>query len=90
MYIPPDMSSVRLRQMYPFLWLNIMGIASRSVKTRNELSLQTRRIIVERVVVGGERSLDLLFGILTFVNWSVMFVNDQTRASQLLSSDFGR
>ncbi|SPQ19115.1 0ac4db94-26a7-4e22-a804-f89098a3b643 [Thermothielavioides terrestris] len=55
--------------VYPFLWLAIMAVASRSVKARNALSLQTRRIMIERVVAAGERNLDLLLGILTFVNW---------------------
>jgi hypothetical protein len=74
------MSSERLRQVYPFLWLAIMAVASRSVKARNALSLQTRRIMIERVVAAGERNLDLLLGILTFVNWSVMLAERQPGA----------
>jgi len=66
------MTSVHIRKSFPFLWLNIMAVASKSAKTRNYLSLQTRCIIIERVVAGGERSLDLLLGILTFVNWLVV------------------
>ena len=48
-----------------------MGVTSKSAKLRNHLSLQTRRVIIERVIAGGERSFDLLLGILTFVNWLV-------------------
>ncbi|RFU26476.1 hypothetical protein B7463_g9867, partial [Scytalidium lignicola] len=66
---------------YPFLWLNIMGVASKSIKTRNSLSLQTRCIIIERIVAGGERSLDLLYGVLTFVNWVHLFPMDKQFAS---------
>jgi hypothetical protein len=57
--------------MYPFTWLNIMRVATKSVKKRNSLSGQARRIIIQKVVDGGERSIDLLFGTLTFVNWFV-------------------
>lgn len=70
-YLPPDMTSELVRQMYPFFWLNIMAVASSSSKTRNSLSLQARRTIIERVVAGGERNFDLLLGLLTFVNWHV-------------------
>lgn len=68
-YIPPDMTSLQLRQAYPFLWLNIMSVASKSVGQRQAFANQARNVIVQRVVAQSERSLDLLLGILTFVNW---------------------
>ncbi|KAF3768884.1 hypothetical protein M406DRAFT_237415, partial [Cryphonectria parasitica EP155] len=83
-YIDPGIRAVNVRRTYPFLWLNIMGVTSKAVKTRNSLSLRIRRIIIEKVVAGGERSLDLLFGLLTFVNWLVrvhLFPMDKQFAS---------
>ncbi|KAL9115271.1 MAG: hypothetical protein Q9227_001065 [Pyrenula ochraceoflavens] len=80
-HLPSGLTSVQVRQMYPFLWLNIMGVASRSTKRRKSLSFQARRMMIERVVAGGERSLDLLFGMLTFVNWVHLFPMDKQFAS---------
>jgi hypothetical protein len=60
-----------MRRMYPFTWLNIMSVATKSIKRRNSLSDQAKGIIIQKVVAGGERSLDLLFGTLTFLNWFV-------------------
>lgn len=70
------MTSSQLRDTYPFLWLNIMSVAIPSVKMRTSLNDQAREIIVQRIVAGGERSLDLLLGILTYVNWSVAHAAD--------------
>jgi hypothetical protein len=69
LYLPPHMTPLQLRDIYPFLWLNIMSVASKSVQTRKSLGAQVRSVIVQRIVSGSERSLDLLFGTLTFVNW---------------------
>ncbi|KAM0812065.1 hypothetical protein AB5N19_14382 [Seiridium cardinale] len=80
-YLPPETTSDLVRQTYPFFWLNVMAVTSESAKRRNSLSLQSRRTIVERVVAGGERSLDLLLGLLTFVNWVHLFPMDKQFAS---------
>ncbi|KAK6065033.1 C6 transcription factor [Seiridium cupressi] len=80
-YLPPETTSDLVRQTYPFFWLNVMAVTSGSAKRRNCLSLQSRRTIIERVVAGGERSLDLLLGLLTFINWVHLFPMDKQFAS---------
>ncbi|KAI2466262.1 hypothetical protein F4781DRAFT_406531 [Annulohypoxylon bovei var. microspora] len=69
-YIPPHMTSQQLKELYPFLWLNIMCVAQTSPKTRLALSDQVRSIVIQKVVVDREKSLDLLLGLLTLVGWS--------------------
>ncbi|KAI1208402.1 uncharacterized protein F4807DRAFT_150841 [Annulohypoxylon truncatum] len=69
-YIPPHVTSQQLREAYPFLWLNIMCIAQASHKERLSLSDQARNIVVQKVVVNREKSLDLLLGLLALVGWS--------------------
>jgi hypothetical protein len=68
-YIPPTQTSLQLRHDYPFLWLTIMSVTSNSFLTRKSLSNQAKATIIQRVVTDGERTLDLLLGTLTFVNW---------------------
>ncbi|KAH8657849.1 hypothetical protein BX600DRAFT_468265 [Xylariales sp. PMI_506] len=88
-YIPSDLTSNQLRGMYPFLWVNIMRVASNTLKLRNSLNAQIRRTIVQRIVSNSERSLDLLFGMIIFVNWAHLFPMDKhflCLASQLLVS----
>ncbi|KAF7553864.1 hypothetical protein G7Z17_g3327 [Cylindrodendrum hubeiense] len=68
-HIPSHETSVQLRQTYPFLWLNIMSVASKSLRTRNSLNKQARGIIIHKIAAGSERSFDMLLGLTTFVNW---------------------
>ncbi|XDG09293.1 hypothetical protein ABKA04_008908 [Annulohypoxylon sp. FPYF3050] len=70
MYIPPHVTAQQLRELYPFLWLNIMVIAQSSPRERLSLSDQARNIVVQRVVVNREKSLDLLLGLLALVGWA--------------------
>lgn len=71
MYIPPHVTAQQLKELYPFLWLNIMCIAQSSPRERLSLSDQARNIVVQRVVVNREKSLDLLLGLLALVGWLV-------------------
>lgn len=68
-YISPRMTSPRLHDLCLFLWLNIISVTSKSANRRGSLHAQARGIIVHKDIDGRERSLDLLFGILTFINW---------------------
>ncbi|KAI1102201.1 hypothetical protein F4804DRAFT_343408 [Jackrogersella minutella] len=69
-YIPPHVTSQQLREHYPFLWLNIIATKLVSPKRRLSLSDQVKNIVVQKVVVDREKSLDLLLGLLTLVGWS--------------------
>ncbi|KAI1460284.1 hypothetical protein F4805DRAFT_417067 [Annulohypoxylon moriforme] len=69
-YIPPHITSQQLKEVYPFLWLNIMCIAQASQKERLSLGDQARNIVIQKVVVNREKSLDLLLGLIALVGWS--------------------
>ncbi|KAI0847512.1 hypothetical protein F5Y00DRAFT_271068 [Daldinia vernicosa] len=86
-YIPPYARAQQLREMYPFLWLTIMCTASTSPRKRTALSEQAKNIVVLKVVMHREKSIDLLLGLLIFVGWSHLHKRDKpfwTLFSQLI------
>ncbi|KAI1647891.1 uncharacterized protein F4817DRAFT_336245 [Daldinia loculata] len=86
-YIPPYARAQQLREMYPFLWLTIMCTVSASPRKRTALSEQAKNIIVLKVVMYREKSIDLLLGLLVFVGWSHLHKRDKpfwTLFSQLI------
>ncbi|KAI0111483.1 hypothetical protein F4814DRAFT_422606 [Daldinia grandis] len=86
-YIPPYARAQQLREMYPFLWLTIMCTVSTSPRKRTALSDQAKNIIVLKVVIFREKSIDLLLGLLIFVGWSHLHKRDKpfwTLFSQLI------
>ncbi|KAI0097428.1 hypothetical protein F4776DRAFT_676824 [Hypoxylon sp. NC0597] len=86
-YIPPHVTSNQLPELYPFLWLNIMCTTLSSEKRRYALGDQARSIVIQKVVVDREKSLDLLLGLLTLVGWSQLHRRDKpfsTLFSQLI------
>lgn len=68
-YLPPPMTSNKLRQTRPLLWLSIMGCTTRSLKEAHAIGNQIRQIISHKVLLASERSLDLLQGLLVFLTW---------------------
>lgn len=69
--VPKSTSAEDLRRERPFLYLAIMAVTSQKSYQKEELGKLLLRQIAERVFVDGERSLDLLLGILTFTAWFV-------------------
>ncbi|KAH9234814.1 hypothetical protein K456DRAFT_1738453 [Colletotrichum gloeosporioides 23] len=69
-YIPPHVSSQQLKETYPFLWLNIMSVTSRSNKRRLALGDKVREIIFQKIVIEREKNLDLLLGLIATLGWS--------------------
>jgi hypothetical protein len=69
--VPKSTSAEELRRERPFLYLAIMAVTSRKSYQKEELGKFIVRQIAERVFVNGERSLDLLLGVLTFAAWFV-------------------
>jgi hypothetical protein len=64
-------SALRVSQERPLLWLAILAITVKSLRRQMVLSDKFRQIVVERVVLGCDRSLDLLLGLLVHVAWCV-------------------
>ncbi|XXG98263.1 hypothetical protein Hte_004586 [Hypoxylon texense] len=86
-YVPPHVASQQLRELYPFLWLNIVCTALTSPRRRTALGDQARSIVIQKVAVEREKSLDLLLGLLTLVGWSHLQRRDRpfwTLFSQLI------
>ncbi|CAK7237120.1 hypothetical protein SCUCBS95973_009840 [Sporothrix curviconia] len=85
----PDCTVRRLQRDFPFLWRCIQAAAAVLPAHRIGAAAAARRAIVRRVVEQGERSLDVLLGLLTFVTWVHLSTKDRfhrnfaTVASQL-------
>jgi hypothetical protein len=69
MHIPPDTSLEEFRKERPFLWMNIEAIFSSSLRRDTERGQRIREWIAHRVVVEGERSIELLLGTLMHGAW---------------------
>lgn len=69
MYIPPSMKAEEFRQTNPFLWMNLDAIFSCSLRRRSERGQKIREHLAQKVVVDGERSLELLQGTLMHGAW---------------------
>jgi len=68
--LSPTMSLDYLRRNKPFLLLSILLFGEDSnVKLQKILEMELRETLSRRVVVKGERSLDLLQGILVYLIW---------------------
>ena len=72
--IPREMSIVSMSKQRPFLFLAIMTSACPTHKPlQRALDASFRNILSQRVVFNGEKSLDLLQGLLVYLAWSVGF-----------------
>lgn len=77
LYIPPDVTARRLHRMYPFLWRCIKAAACVHPAHRVRAASQARAAIIRQVVSRGERSMDVLLGMLTFVTWVHLSTKDR-------------
>ena len=68
-FIPPSLSSVDLRAQSPFLWLCVMAVSSKSYRKQISLGIEIRRTIARRMLLDGEISGDLLWGLLVYAAW---------------------
>lgn len=69
MTMPLSKTARELRQEYPFLWLCIMAITSRSSSQQTALNRAVRTNLGRLMLVEGEKTLDLLYGTITCVAW---------------------
>lgn len=68
-HILPTTTSEELRRQSPFLWLCIMCVACGSTSQQTVLAESVKQIVAKKMVVEGEKSLDLLLGVLIFIGW---------------------
>ena len=68
--VPPHMSLDFMRREKPFLLLTILTLgAQETFKLQRTLELEIREQLSRKAVVNGEKSLDLLQGILIYLCW---------------------
>ncbi|KAH7393357.1 hypothetical protein BKA64DRAFT_84994 [Cadophora sp. MPI-SDFR-AT-0126] len=68
--VPPNMSLDSLRRQRPFLLLAILCCGTEpNFKLQQHIELELREDLSKRILVKGEKSLDLLQGILVYLTW---------------------
>ncbi|KAK4238699.1 hypothetical protein C8A03DRAFT_14872 [Achaetomium macrosporum] len=66
----PDVTSARLREERPFLWLNLMAVTTKSLPQQRRMNQAIKQHLAQAMVVEDEKDLDLLWGLLIFMSWS--------------------
>ncbi|PQE19075.1 Zn(II)2Cys6 transcription factor protein [Rutstroemia sp. NJR-2017a BBW] len=64
--IPEQTTAQKFREESPFLSLTIMMAMAKSTQRQMSLAIHIRQLIGKKLLVDGERDLDLLFGLMTF------------------------
>ncbi|KAF2737109.1 hypothetical protein EJ04DRAFT_510641 [Polyplosphaeria fusca] len=72
-YIPPDMTAMEVQKDYPMLWMILHATCTKSPTRQVELGVRYKEILARKVVVEGERSLDLLLSIMVYCSWAFFF-----------------
>ena len=67
--VPLSVSAEELRQQRPFLWTSIMTNSTKSTAQQIILRDELKAVLARKALFEGERSLDLLFGILLYCAW---------------------
>ncbi|KAI1779151.1 hypothetical protein F4818DRAFT_403499 [Hypoxylon cercidicola] len=69
-YLPDTTTSGQLREERPFLWLCVMCVACSSTSQQLALGDSIKQIVSREMVYKGEKNIDLLLGLLTFLAWA--------------------
>ncbi|CRG91329.1 DNA-directed RNA polymerase subunit beta'' [Talaromyces islandicus] len=67
-YLPETKASAELRQEKPFFWLSIMSVASTNLTQQLSLA-RVVRDLASKEIMEGERTLDLLLGLICICGW---------------------
>ncbi|KAK3349577.1 hypothetical protein B0T25DRAFT_246174 [Lasiosphaeria hispida] len=79
--LPPTMTAETLRAVYPFFWFNIMTVTCKKINYQMVMGDAVKKFIAQKMVVDHEKSLDLLFGIMTLLTWSQYYKKDKSYLS---------
>lgn len=88
-HIRGTMRAHDLRHEKPFLWLNIMALATKTVSEQFAIEETIWQIISRRIVAQHFVNMDLLLGVVCFASWSHYYKKDKpfmTTLSQLAVS----
>lgn len=88
MEMPPYSNSLDFRIEHPFLFLCIIAVASKSTEQQVALGKEIRWIVGRKMIVDGERTLDLLQGLLVYSGRSVAISLSSFMLLELLRSSF--
>ncbi|KAI1433338.1 hypothetical protein GGR50DRAFT_669090 [Xylaria sp. CBS 124048] len=72
-HIPPGIDAARLQRDRPFLWLTISAVCCKSPIRQATLSKKILEEIAQKMLLSGERSLDMLLGTLCALGWAMHF-----------------
>jgi hypothetical protein len=74
--IPQNMKAERLRREKPFLYMSVMMAASfENTAIQLRLGKNALEQLTERLILRGEKSLDLLQGLLVYLSWFVLLLH---------------
>jgi hypothetical protein len=73
-YLPPSMSAKELVRDRPFLYHCIVAVTCESPRRQIAFGDEMMQYLGDRMLVKGEKSLDLLLGILTYTGWFVLLL----------------
>ncbi|KAK6076042.1 hypothetical protein SCUP234_07542 [Seiridium cupressi] len=82
-HIGATMKSGELRNVKPFLWLNIMALATKSVSQQFAMEETIWHIISQRIVAQHFADIDILLGVVCFASWSHYFKKDKPYMTML-------
>lgn len=69
--ITPDTNVHGFKKDNPFWWLAIVMATAKSTSRQIALGIHIRQLLGQKLLISGERNLDLLWGLLTYIAWSV-------------------
>ncbi|KAH7329423.1 hypothetical protein B0I35DRAFT_420188 [Stachybotrys elegans] len=70
-HIPPGVTALKLSRESPVLWLGIQLACTKTTAVWTRLESQLRSTLAQSLVVDCERNLDLLLGIICYLNWKL-------------------
>ncbi|TGO85007.1 hypothetical protein BPOR_0441g00020 [Botrytis porri] len=65
--IPPDTNVHKFKKENPFWWLAIVMATAKRTSTQIALGMHIRQLLCQKLLISGERNLDLLWGLLTYI-----------------------
>ncbi|KAF4631881.1 hypothetical protein G7Y89_g6243 [Cudoniella acicularis] len=84
--IPDSVTASELRRDRPSLYTSVMAVTSRNSSQQISLGKLFMKQVANRMVVDGERNIDLLLGILTFSAWCCRHFSNIPGFTVLLTS----
>ena len=83
--VATDIDTITLRAEAPFLFLAVMTVCLEGDHLlQRRLGVEMKKVLAERVIVGNERNMDLLQGLLIQLGWSHFHFNPMNKQLHIL------